>query len=128
MIGVKIGTNRLVILGRKFVYKIPLFRRGRRANRNEYENYLQNADIVAETQRRWYGLKQERLTEIHIFPRYATLSDIRDDMKPLFKRKLHNRFQVGRGENGKWLFFDYEDVKYYERNEDEENIKKTCED
>lgn len=119
MIGVKIGTNRLVILGRKYVYKIPLFRRGHKANKNEYENYLCNADIVAETQCRWYGLKQERLTDIHILPRNAALSDVPDDMKPLFKRKLHNRFQVGRGKFGEWLFFDYEDIKYYLRNEDE---------
>lgn len=119
---IKLGTNRLVILGRKWVYKLPLFRRGRKANQNEFENYLCNADIVARTEKRWYGLRQQRLTDIRILPRYAVLSDIPDDMKPLFKRKLHNRFQVGRGDFGEWLFFDYEDVKYYLRNEDETEV------
>ena len=122
MFRIKFGTNRIVIVGGKWGYKIPLFRRGRMADANEYFNYLRNVDIVAETHKRWYGLKQRRLTDILIFPRNATLSDIPDNMKPLFARKLHNRFQVGRDEFGAWLFFDYEDIKYYLRGEDEQEI------
>ncbi len=119
---IKFGTNRIAIVGKKWVYKIPVFRRGRMANKTEYANYLNNSDIVAETHKRWYGLKQERLTDIQIYPREAKITDVPDYLKHLYKRKLHNRFQVGRNKLGEWRFFDYEDTKYYLRREDEREI------
>lgn len=114
---IRLGTNRLVLLGKNFVYKIPLFSRGRRANLQEYHNYLCNADVVAKTMQRWYGLKQERLHALRTFPRHATAEEIPEDLLPLFQRRIHNRLQVGKDKDGQWRFFDFEDVKYYERQE-----------
>ena len=37
-----------MIVGGKWVYKIPLFRRGRMAKANEYFNYLRNVDMGVE--------------------------------------------------------------------------------
>lgn len=111
------GTDRLVIVGKTWVYKLPLFRRGRRANRQEYEAFLKNIDIVAYTEHHWYGLRQERLYDLVVLPRYAGESEVPEHLRPLFRRKLHNRFQVGVTDYGRWKFFDYEDVKFYERGE-----------
>lgn len=113
MVQIKFGTNRIAFIGKRWVYKIPILFRGVRANKCEYENYLKNSDIVAETHKKWYGLKQERLTDIRIFERRATIDEIPEELHALFKRKVHNKMQVGKSGNV-WKFFDYEDVKYYE--------------
>lgn len=106
----KIGTNRLVIVGKKFAYKIPLFFRGVKANRQEYTNAL-GKDYVAKTEKKWYGLKQERLNNLVTLP-YKYDGEIPDDWKELWKHTVHNRFQVGQDESGAWKFFDYEQTKW----------------
>lgn len=112
---IKKGTNRLVLIGGEgYVYKLPLSERGQLANRAEYNNYLSRPDVCAYTEKHYWGLKQEQLTNIKIFPLEATEDDIPDELKTLWKQKLNNRFQVGQDKQGKWKFFDYEDVKYYE--------------
>lgn len=70
--------------------------------------------MCAYTEKHYWGLKQEQLTNIKIFPLEATEDDVPDELKTLWKQKLNNRFQVGQNKNGEWKFFDYEDVKYYE--------------
>lgn len=110
---IKEGTNRLVLIGGGYVYKLPLSERGQLANRAEYDNYLSHPDVCAYTEKHYWGLKQERLTNIKIFPFEATEDDVPDELKTLWKQKLNNRFQVGQDKQGKWKFFDYEDVKYY---------------
>lgn len=112
---IKKGTNRLVLIGGEgYVYKLPLSERGRLANQAEYDNYLSHPDVCAYTEKHYWGLKQEQLTNIKIFPLETTEDDVPDELKALWKQKLNNRFQVGQDRNGEWKFFDYEDVKYYE--------------
>lgn len=113
------GSNRIVLVGEKWVYKIPLSRRGQKANEQEYEAFLNNIDIVAYSEPRWYGLRQERLHDLVILPRDAGESEVPEHLVPLFRRKLHNRFQVGRTVYGVWKYFDYEDIKFYSRKENE---------
>lgn len=108
------STNRLVLIGKGYVYKLPLSEQGRLANQAEYDNYLSHPDVCAYTEKHYWGLKQEQLTNIKIFPLEATEDDVPDELKTLWKQKLNNRFQVGQNKNGEWKFFDYEDVKYYE--------------
>ena len=107
------GTNRVVLIGGGYVYKLPLSERGKLANDTEYRNYLENPDIVAKTEKYSWGLKQERLYNCRIFDWQATVEDVPDELKELFKRKLNNRFQVGQDLKGNWKFFDYEDIKFY---------------
>ena len=119
MARIKFGTNRIVFIGKRWVYKIPIFYRGIRANKCEYKNYLKNSDIVAETHKKWYGLKQEKLTDTKIFERWATIEEIPKELHFLYKRKINNRMQVGKS-NNVWKFFDYEDVKFFK------NESKAC--
>lgn len=63
---------------------------------SEYENYLKNSDIVAETHKKWYGLKQEKLTDTKNFERWATIEEIPKELHALYKRKINNRMQVGK--------------------------------
>lgn len=111
----ELSTNRLVLVDDEFVYKLPVSDRGRRANIEEYQNFCKNPDIIAYSELNYWGLKQERLTNIIILPMDATLDDVPECCKHLWQFKLHNRFQVGRGKDGKWKFYDYEDTKFYER-------------
>ena len=104
------GTNRIVILFKNYVIKIPLFFRGRLANYIEWINYINNPDIVATTTRHWYGLKQERLFNCKI----ETKENLPDYLK---KFAIHNRPQIGQNSDCQWKFYDYEDVKYYLRKE-----------
>lgn len=113
---IKFGTNRLTILGKKYVYKIALHKRGYAANLQEYSLAFNN-NIVAKSELHWYGLKQEKLSDIKIYDRYATLEDIQEEHKELFTCKLHNKLQVGKDSCGVWKIFDYEDIKYYTRKE-----------
>ena len=113
-----VGTNRLVIVGKYSVYKLPLGFRGIRANRQEYCNSINN-EFVAKTSKHWYGLKQERLTNCKIFPRYVKKEDVPEQFKHLYEHRLHNRMQIGQDSSGQYKFFDYEDVKFYERHETE---------
>jgi len=110
-IEIKIGTNRFCVLKGMFAYKFPLGRRGRKANEIEYTNYLSHRDIVARTEKHWWGLKQERLTETQIYA--LGECNVKEEHKPLLPYALHNRMQVGKDKHGNWKFFDYEDVKYY---------------
>ena len=54
---IKFGTNRIVIVGRQFVYKFPIGIRGILANRMEFR-LAKNQPLVAKTQKYWWGLKQ----------------------------------------------------------------------
>ena len=113
---IKFGTNRIVFVTKNFVYKFPILFRGLCANKQEYSNYLTQADIVSYTEYKICGiLKQERLCNLKIFPYNYIEKDIPDEFKHLWKYKLNNRFQVGQDKNGKWKFFDYEDVKFYKK-------------
>lgn len=109
-----LSSNRFVLEDEDWVYKLPTSERGQKANQQEYENYLKNPDIIAYTESYYWGLKQEKLFNIQIFPWEATEKDIPEELKPLWKQKLRNRFQVGQDKQGKWKFFDFEDVKFEE--------------
>lgn len=119
MIRIKCGTNRICLITKKYVYKLPRLKYGFLANRNEYQNYQHNKSVVAYTKKYWWGLKQEKLDNVVTYPRYATIEDIEEEHKHLYKFKLHNRMQIGQDQDGTWKFFDYEDVKFYLRNENE---------
>lgn len=110
---IRIGSNRIVLIFKKYVVKIPILFRGRLANYVEWVNYLKNPDVVATTTRHWYGLKQERLYNIQIFKYQEHYLDLPEYAQWLYDRALHSRIQIGQDINGKWKFFDYEDVKYY---------------
>lgn len=110
---IKIGTCRICFVFKKWTYKIPLLRYGRIANYVEYYNYLHNPDIVAKTEYHWYGLKQETLKNIKIYTRYAKQDEINKEHQYLYLKKLNNKMQVGQDKQGKYKFFDYEDIKYY---------------
>lgn len=108
---IRVGTNRLVIVGQEVVYKLPLGLRGLRANRIELRN-AQNNPYVAHTEKRWYGLRQERLHRLVTYDRYVERKDVRKEHQFLYDIKLHNRLQVGCDKNGIWKIFDFEDVKW----------------
>lgn len=108
---IKLGTNRMVVEGRDCVYKLPIGIRGIAANTAEYRNAACNP-LVAKTEKRWYGLKQERLYDTVILPYEETGVCLPAEWRELWNMKLHNRFQVGRDKHGVWKFFDYEDVKW----------------
>ena len=80
---------------------------------------MKNSDMVAETHKKWYGLKKEKLNETKIFERWATIEEIPEELHFLYKRKINNRMQVGKSKNV-WKFFDYEDVKFFK------NESKAC--
>lgn len=105
------GTCRLVILTKKYVYKLPIGLRGVKANKAEFTNAL-GKDYVAKTERKWYGLRQEKLTDLVILPLDYD-GQMPSEWETLYKMKLHNRLQIGKSANGVWKFFDYEDVKFY---------------
>lgn len=113
MARLKIGTNRIVIVCKKFVYKLPLGLRGVRANWDEFKNAF-GKYYVAKTERKWYGLRQEALTDLVTLP-YKYDGDIKEEWKPLWEHMVHNRFQVGKSRDGTWKFYDYEEVKFYEK-------------
>lgn len=115
---IKLGTNRLTLICKKYVYKLALHKRGYAANLQEYKLSVEH-DFVAKTELHWYGLKQERLTDIVVYPRYATKEQVQKQHQFLFDKKLHNKLQVGKDINGDWKVFDYEDVKFYIRHEKE---------
>ncbi len=119
---IKKGTNRLVFIFKNYVIKIGLTKRGYLANYVEWVNYLNNKEIVAETKFfKFFGiLKQEKLTNIKCFSHKATIEEIPQEVKHLYKYCLHSRMQVGQDKNGKWKYYDYEDIKYYFRKEYEE--------
>lgn len=109
------GTNRLVLVLRRNVIKIPLHHRGLQANREEYNNYSKApVGAVAQTVERGIFLIQERLTDIEIYPKHTKREDMPPYARPLFDIKLHNRLQIGRDCCGRWKIFDYEDIKKWE--------------
>ena len=112
---IKIGTNRFVLLTKHYAYKFPLFLRGLAANKNEYENYLSAKQFVAFTEKHWWGLKQERLTNIVIYSLKTKKNEIAPEHQFLFDKRVHNRMQIGQDLNGVWKFFDYEEVKHFLR-------------
>ena len=111
------GTNRIVLVFKNHVIKIGIGRRGYLANYIEWVNYLNNKEIVAETKFKCGILKQERLFNIQRFLYDATIDEIPQEIKHLYKYCLHSRMQVGQDKNGKWKYYDYEDTKYYFRKE-----------
>ena len=109
---IKFGTNRLVIVTKKNAYKIALHSRGVAANYMEWINSCENPK-VAKTEMHWYGLKQEALTDITVYPYKANEASIAKEHKDLYKSMKHNRLQVGKDSTGTWKMFDCEDIKYY---------------
>lgn len=114
---IKFGTNRIVIVRKKWVYKIPILFRGNRANKLEYQNYTTHENVVAKTIKKWYGLKQERLTDITIY-KYQTTDVLPEHFDIYNNHFTHNRLQIGKDHKGEWKIFDAEDVKYYEKEVD----------
>lgn len=111
----KLGTNRLVILFKNSVIKLPLSLRGVKANQLEYNNYLKASSTkIAQTSVIGICLKQERLNNITIYPRYIDRDDLPDYAKSLFDIKVNNRLQIGQDNFGRWKIFDYEDIKFIE--------------
>lgn len=106
---IKFGTNRIVIIGKRFVYKFPIGIRGVLANRMEFR-LAKKQPLVARTEQHWYGLKQERLWNLVTYPRYS--DQVLPEHQALYEIQVHNRLQVGQDINGIWKIFDYEDVKY----------------
>jgi hypothetical protein len=106
---IKFGTNRIVIVGKRFVYKLPIGIRGVLANRMEFR-LSKNQPLVARTERHWWGLKQERLRNIVTYPYKCDC--VLPEHRELYKISLHNRLQIGQDTTGVWKIFDYEDVKY----------------
>lgn len=51
MIKIQTGSNRCVIIGKKYVYKLPIGKRGRTANKAEYENAKDNPDCAVTEKR-----------------------------------------------------------------------------
>lgn len=111
MITISTGTNRIVVIGKQCVYKLPIGKRGRLANQAEYTNANDNPDCAI-TEKHWYGLRQERLYDIFVLPQYLNTLSFPTEWEALWNKRLHNRFQIGRDSHGKWKFFDYEDIKY----------------
>lgn len=109
---IKFGTNRIVLAAGRYVYKFALSPRGIAANYMEFINALSNP-LVAVTELRRYGLRQERLTDIVVYPYGAEKADISPEHRALYGIMLHNRLQVGRDIYGSWKIFDYEDIKFY---------------
>ena len=110
---IKAGTNRLVFVFDDLVFKIPYRTRGLRANQQEYENALNN-QYVSKTYKLGFINIQERLSDIVVLPLDTKEENVPAEFKELWKHKLNNRFQVGKDKSGKYKFFDYEDVKFYE--------------
>lgn len=112
---IKVGTMRFCIVCKKYTYKFPIFLRGIKANKNEYKNYLNNKKVVAYTEKHWWGLKQETLTDLKVFDLNVTKEELNSDYRYLFDYKLHNRIQIGKDTYGNWKFYDYEDIKFYRK-------------
>lgn len=109
---VRIGSNRIVIKCKEAVIKLPIGKRGIIANYIEYRNYLEHPDIVAKTSYHWYGLKQEKLHNLHTFPHTLKCEDLAEDIRPLYKYRTFSRMQVGQTTTNEWKYFDYEDSKW----------------
>lgn len=77
----------------------------------------QKISYAVETQFKCGILKQERLFNIRRFLRDATIDEIPQEIKHLYKYCPHSRMQVGQDKNEKWKYYDYEDTKYYFRKE-----------
>ena len=99
---ITLGTNRIVILFKNYVIKIPILFRGRLANYIEWVNYINNPDIVATTTRHWYGLKQERLYNLQSFKFQELKENLPDYVQKLYDKSLINRcrIQIGQDKNG----------------------------
>lgn len=106
---IKFGTNRVVVVGKQFVYKFPIGIRGILANRMEFQ-LAKDQPLVAKTQKYWWGLKQERLWNLVIYP-YQCKRVLPEHQK-LYEIQVHSRLQVGQDASGAWKIFDYEEVKY----------------
>lgn len=110
---IKFGTNRVVLVTRRYAYKIPRGRRGLLANEAEFKNAANNP-CVAKTEKHLWWLRQERLRNLRCFSLGTTIEAVPAELRGLFEMKLHNRLQAGQDENGVWKFYDYEDIKYYQ--------------
>lgn len=112
---IKKGTNRLAIILKTKVIKIPLGTIGLFQNRQEYINYSRskNKNLIADT--KLYKNKiivQERLFNTEIYPLTIKSCELPDYAIPLFNIRLISRLQIGQDKNNNWKIFDYEDVKY----------------
>lgn len=109
---IKFSSNRIVIIGKSFVIKIPIFIRGILANYIEYQNYIKYSDIVAKTEFHYLYNKQEKLYNTIEFP-LAEKNKVPEEIKHLVPYRIYSRIQVGQDKNGVWKFFDYEDTKFF---------------
>lgn len=109
------GVDRIVVMFGDYAYKIPCSDRGLRANNAEYEN-AKDKDFVAYVEQIGIVNKQEKLTDCYTHRYHLGIDDLPDEtMRNLWQYKLNNRFQIGKDKNGNWKFFDYEDIKFYEK-------------
>lgn len=97
---VRKGSNRLVFIFKNNVYKIGLGKRGRLANKIEYENSLTNK-YCAKTEKKWFGLIQEKLKEVCILPICINSPEFPPEWIEMWQTKLNSRFQVSR-KRQKW--------------------------
>lgn len=109
---IRLGTNRLVLIGKDRVWKIPYRIRGYKANLEEYVN-AKGKPYVAATLHKFGINIQEKLTDISIFPLDTLKEDLSSELQAIFKHKLKNRMQVGKDKQGRYKYFDYEDIKAY---------------
>lgn len=109
---IKVSSNRIVVIVKSFVIKIPIFIRGVLANYIEYQNYIKHSDIVAKTEFHYLYNKQERLYNTIEFP-LVEKNKVPEEIKHLVPYRIYNRIQVGQDKKGVWKFFDYEDTKFF---------------
>lgn len=106
------GTHRIAFIFKNYVVKIPYKRSGIRAQREEAMNSVDNP-YVAYTIRFGWIIIQERLYDTVIVPYEYVGNEYNGvDISKFQNVKKHNRIQIGRGRDGQYKFFDYEDVKY----------------
>lgn len=112
---IKKGSNRLVIILKNKVIKIPLSTLGLYANKNEYLNYIHSSSqqYIAKTQlKKDFFVIQEKLNNCIIYPYGIQKEHLKQELWPLFDIAVHNRFQVGQDKDGNYKIFDYEEVKW----------------
>ena len=109
----KKGTNRLVVIFKNKVIKVPLGINGIKANLLELNNFHQYPNKIAYTEQYFkFFLKQEKLNNIKIFPRYINKNELPIYAQSLYDIKVENRLQIGQSAFGEWKIFDYEDIKF----------------
>lgn len=116
------GSGRIVFdLENEMVLKIPYNNMGIQSNKLEVEYFKEKPDIVAKIYKYEKNLIfQEKLYNTITVPYEYTLNGTVEDYleqlginveKDFLNEMLNTRVQIGKDLNGKYKFFDYEDVK-----------------